>query len=138
MGVLGPLLVERGGVPVRLPRSVVVRGLLGVLLVAEGRALSTDRLLELVWAGRQDQIGRGSVYVGLSRLRRWLGLTVDPGEAVIEQDVDGYRLIVDSGAVDLSRFRMLVARRGQRPTRAIDADCCGRPWSCLAVLSSPA
>jgi DNA-binding SARP family transcriptional activator len=109
LGVLGSLLVERDGEPAALPRAAVVRGLLGVLLVAEGQALSADRLIELVWAGRQDRIGRGSVYVGVSRLRQWLGQAVDPGEAVIDQGVDGYRLIVDPDAVDLSRFRALFA-----------------------------
>src|SRR3954454_6400074 len=55
-GVLGPLLIEADGRPVPPPGSPVVRGLLGVLLLTAGRPLTTEQLIDLVWA---DLAGRG-------------------------------------------------------------------------------
>ena len=71
--VLGPLRVERGRVEVPLPRSAVVRGLLGTLVRAGGEPVPTERLIGLLWRDRSDRIGPGSVHVGMSRLRGWLG-----------------------------------------------------------------
>ena len=113
-GVLGPLLVEVDGAPVTPPRSPILRGLLGVLLVGGRRSLTPGRLVELVWSERSDQIGPGSVQVGLSRLRRWLR-RIDPAPAPswsLDHDGTGYRLALPAGAVDLDRFRDLAAAAG--------------------------
>ncbi|MBV6702736.1 BTAD domain-containing putative transcriptional regulator [Kitasatospora aureofaciens] len=107
-GVLGPLVVAVDSVPQALPRAAVVRGLLGALLLAEGDRLSAARLLELVWAGQADRVGRGAVHTGVSRLRGWLGQFGDDAVA-LESDGEGYRLGVGPDAVDLGRFRKLAA-----------------------------
>jgi DNA-binding SARP family transcriptional activator/predicted negative regulator of RcsB-dependent stress response len=116
-GILGPLSVHHRGQPVPLPRSTVVRGLLGVLLAAEGVPLSADRLARLVWASRVEDVRPASVHVGVFRLRRWLAdLAAGPGDAgaSVEHDAHGYRLTVDPRALDLSCLRELVARAARK------------------------
>jgi DNA-binding SARP family transcriptional activator/tetratricopeptide (TPR) repeat protein len=110
--ILGPLLVEGDGGNADPPRSPVLRGLLGVLLLAEGSALPPERLAELVWADRAERVSRGAVQVAVSRLREWLAAqpigTACP--VTVESTSGGYRLSVDAHAVDLGRFRALCAR----------------------------
>ncbi|MFJ8476998.1 hypothetical protein [Kitasatospora sp. NPDC094011] len=107
-GLLGPLTVAADAVPQSLPRATVLRGLLGALLLAEGERLPVGRLLDLVWAGQADRIGRGAVHTGMSRLRTWLGQFEDE-DLVLESDAQGYRLATGPDAVDLGRFRALLA-----------------------------
>jgi DNA-binding SARP family transcriptional activator len=112
--ILGPLRVELRGERVALPRSAVLRGLLGVLLAARSQPLTSEELAELVWSGRAEGVRPGSIHVGMSRLRRWLReLPVRAGEAVaVERDTRGYRLLIDAASVDLGHFRDLVRRSG--------------------------
>jgi DNA-binding SARP family transcriptional activator/tetratricopeptide (TPR) repeat protein len=108
-GVLGPLRIEVAGQAVPPPGSAVVRGLLCVLLLAGGRPLTAEQLIDLVWADRAERTGRGSVQAAVSRLRDWLGrLTGDTPR--IEYDAGGYRLVLPAGAVDLAEFRALTRR----------------------------
>ncbi|GAA2095003.1 AfsR/SARP family transcriptional regulator [Actinomadura alba] len=110
-GVLGPLVAEKHGRPIDLPRSKIMRGLLGVLLLAQPQALSAERMLDLVWSARGSRTGRGTVQVGISRLREWLTefTAGEPGLISVDHDASGYRLSVDPLAVDMSRFRLLTA-----------------------------
>ncbi|MFI2607567.1 ATP-binding protein [Kitasatospora sp. NPDC018619] len=107
-GLLGPLTVAVDSVPQALPRATVLRGLLGALLLAEGERLPVGRLLDLVWADQEDQVGRGAVHTGMSRLRTWLGRFGDE-TVLLESDAQGYRLVTGPDAVDLGRFRRLAA-----------------------------
>jgi DNA-binding SARP family transcriptional activator len=139
-GVLGPLQVERGGTALALPRSAVLRGLLGVLLLAEGRPVPPSRLISLVWTD-QREVRRQSVQVGVCRLRDWLaglgspaaagttaaagaigstaaGATGDRGQPVIGHASGGYYLVIDPTALDLHRFRAEVAAAGTEPDPA--------------------
>ena len=106
-GVLGPLLIEADGKPVPPPGSPVVRGLLGVLLLAAGGPLTTEQLIDLVWGDRADRTGRGSVQAAVSRLRDWLD-RLPGGAPPVEYGASGYRLVVPARVVDLGRFRDLV------------------------------
>jgi DNA-binding SARP family transcriptional activator/Flp pilus assembly protein TadD len=109
--LLGPLLVEHDGEPLRLPRSEVLRGLLGVLLAAEGAALTPEQLVRLVWGGSARDVSAGSVQVAVSRLRKWLATLPGPvAERVgVEHGPSGYRLSTAEADVDLAGFRALVA-----------------------------
>jgi DNA-binding SARP family transcriptional activator len=132
-GVLGPLLIEMEGRPVPPPGSVVVRGLLGVLLLAGGRPLTTEQLIELVWADRAERTGRGPVQAAVSRLRDWLGRL--PGDAPpVEYDSGGYRLILPAEAVDAGRFRALFRRAAEADDAATR---CALLDSALALRRGP-
>lgn len=101
VGVLGPLVVRAGGHGVALPRSDVVRGLLGGLLLARGEPLSVPRLIAMVWWDRAERTQPGSVHVGLTRLRGWLdgiGLPV-----TVLREGPGYR-VEHTAEVDLDRL----------------------------------
>ena len=105
-GVLGPMQASRGGVSLRLPGSAVARRLLGVLLLADD-PLPAQRLIGLAWADRVDGVRKGSLHVGISRLRDWLAAETD-GELAVRHEAQGYRLTGGPETVDVRLFRRLV------------------------------
>jgi DNA-binding SARP family transcriptional activator/tetratricopeptide (TPR) repeat protein len=109
--VLGPLVV-RAGERALAPASSTRRALLGLLLLADGRALPAERLLRAVWGDEPPDSGRAAVHVAVSRLRAWLELHVG-GAAALDHDAGGYRLQVPAGSVDATRFRALAAESRQ-------------------------
>ncbi len=102
--VLGPLAVEVGGRVAVLPRSKVVRGVLGTLLVAEGNSIVIDELIAVVWAETSGVVNRGSVHVAISRLRRWLD-SAFPDSVSLTHEGGGYRLDTDLLWSDVSIIR---------------------------------
>lgn len=77
------------------------RVVLATLLVARGRVVPTDSILEAVWGNGPPVSAHGSLQTYVSRLRRVLG----PHEIVWESP--GYRLSVDPDDVDAWRFERL-------------------------------
>ncbi|RKS68420.1 DNA-binding SARP family transcriptional activator [Actinomadura pelletieri DSM 43383] len=139
--VLGPLGVSVGGVAVAPPRSPVLQGLLGVLLLARGEPLTTGRLAELVWTDRAGETSRESVHVGVSRLRKWL-TRLDSGRTCrIEiRYQDGYLLHCAADRSDIGRFLSLAEEaRGltepDRRYRALSSAFKERRGPILAGLS---
>lgn len=99
-GLLGPLeIVDDAG------RSVAIGGrqprmLLAVLLVAGGRAVTSERLLDALWTDGPPASATSVLHSYVSRLRRTL-----PG-AIVRDDI-GYRLDADPADVDHIRFERL-------------------------------
>ncbi|MFC3896811.1 BTAD domain-containing putative transcriptional regulator [Lentzea rhizosphaerae] len=79
------------------------RCVLAVLLVEANRVVTTEQLLDRVWADRLPYKARQVASNYVSRLRRLLA-----GEVPIVRQGGGYVLQVDPEAVDLHRFRRLV------------------------------
>jgi DNA-binding SARP family transcriptional activator len=104
--VLGPLEVLVEGRALELKRRKQ-RSLLALLLLNTGEVVSTDKLIEELWAGEPPKAAVGSLQNLVSALRKQLG-----GETV-ETQAPGYRLAVDSDRVDLHRFERLVATAGE-------------------------
>ncbi|PRY34604.1 ATP-binding protein [Umezawaea tangerina] len=102
-GVLGPLVVHRGGteVPITAARQRVV---LAALLLNAGRSVSTADLVRFVWGDDPPARAAQTLPVYVMRLRRVLG---EP--RLIDTTPTGYRITVEDGALDLQRFRSLVA-----------------------------
>ena len=100
--ILGPLEARRDGrrLPLGGRRQ---RALLACLLLHRGEAVSTDRLLEEIWAGAPPPAGAKTVQAYVSRLRNVLGA------GVIETRSGGYALDADGVTLDLDRFEELVA-----------------------------
>ncbi|GAA1867572.1 BTAD domain-containing putative transcriptional regulator [Asanoa iriomotensis] len=98
--LLGSLEVQADG------RRLVVGGvrsqlvLVGLLLAA-GRTVSVDELVELVWDTEPPTTARKQLQTVVSRLRRLFA--THPG-AVLSTDPAGYRLDVDRARTDLGRF----------------------------------
>jgi DNA-binding SARP family transcriptional activator len=116
ISVLGPLLVERDGAAITLPRGRA-GVLLAVLAMSAGRPVGAGRLSGLIWDTSQPAHSRASLHTVAARLR---GLV--PGAVVTSGD--GYLLDVEPDDVDLLRFRRLVRRAGEA----------GDPASALAPL----
>jgi DNA-binding SARP family transcriptional activator/tetratricopeptide (TPR) repeat protein len=101
--ILGPLEVSIGGSPIEIAGRRQ-RLVLGVLLLAAGRPVSVDRLIELAWFDEEPPpSARNGLQVSLSRLRAAIG-----GTAEIITTGDAYRLEVDPLLVDVHRFRTMV------------------------------
>jgi DNA-binding SARP family transcriptional activator len=110
--ILGRLEVVADAGPVRLgPKE---RTLLGLLLVRANRVVAADTLAEELWDSSPPPSARKTLQTYVSHLRRAIGAgaleTLDPG----------YRLLVDTDALDATRFEELV-ESGRRALGAGDA-----------------
>jgi DNA-binding SARP family transcriptional activator len=113
VGILGPLLVIRDGVTVRLPQGRV-GVLLAALAMSAGRPVGTSRLIELLFDGDQPEHSRASLQSVVARLRG-----VVPG--VVVTAGDGYLLDSDPDLVDVLRFRRLIREAGRVGDYAVAA-----------------
>ena len=104
--VLGPLEVLVEGRALELNRRKQ-RSLLALLLLNAGEVVSTDRLVEELWAGKPPKAAIGSLQNLVSDLRKALGR-----EAVRTRQ-PGYILDVDPACIDLHRFERLVAEAAE-------------------------
>lgn len=89
--------------------------MLATLLIEPGIAVSLDQLVDRVWGATPPRSARQTLHSYVSRLRSVLR---DEGGPNLEHRSGSYVLEADHSAVDLHRFRALVARAG----RADDAD----------------
>ena len=89
--LLGPLEVEEEGKVIPLG-GAKQRALLALLLLDRGREVSTDRLVDEIWAGAPPQTAAKSIQVYVSGLRKL------PGEGRIVTRERGYEALrVESG-----------------------------------------
>ena len=96
------LLPLGGGMP---------RRLLAALLAYRNSVVSTDRLVEVLWA-EPPESAAGTLQSYVSRLRRFVEL--DDGGATLVNRAPGYVLEVPDTAVDAGRFELALAE-GQTP-----------------------
>ena len=110
--ILGPLEVEDGGRTIPLA-GAKQRALLALLLLARGRSVSTERLIEKIWHAAPPETALKSVQVYVARLRKLLG----DGRLVTHER--GYALLVQPRELDLDRFEELTrAASGAAPDAA--------------------
>lgn len=83
------------------------RCVLATLLVEANQAMSADQLVDRVWGPHLPARAHNTLYSYLSRLRRALGKSQD---VHLQRQAGGYILTVDPTAIDLHRFRELIAR----------------------------
>ncbi|TWJ11703.1 putative ATPase [Stackebrandtia albiflava] len=81
-----------------------LRALLAALALEPGRIVPRSRLVDWIWGNQPPADEVNALQVLVSRLRKLLPA------GVVEAQAGGYRLAVDPGAVDVSRFEDLVAR----------------------------
>ncbi|MFE6398215.1 AfsR/SARP family transcriptional regulator [Streptomyces alboflavus] len=106
--VLGDIEVTEDDQPLSIGH-MRQRGVLAVLLADANRTVSVDQLADRIWGDRPPRRLQSTLYSYLSRLRRALTRLEKTGVR-IDKEPGGYRLTVDPAAVDLHRFRDLVAR----------------------------
>ncbi len=105
--ILGPLRAVGAAGPVRIPpgRQEVI---LAALLLEANRVVSTDYLVDLVWAEEPPDTARIQVQICVSRLRKGMA---DAGiDAAIVTRPPGYLLQIDAGTLDLAVFNTQVAQ----------------------------
>jgi DNA-binding SARP family transcriptional activator len=104
--VLGPFEVLVEGRALELKRRKQ-RALLALLLLHAGEVVSTDRLIEELWAGKPPKAAVGSLQNLISDLRKALG------RELVRTRQPGYVLNVEREQVDLHRFERLVAQASE-------------------------
>jgi DNA-binding SARP family transcriptional activator/tetratricopeptide (TPR) repeat protein len=112
--LLGPLEVQAAdGTPLPLGGRKQ-RGVLAVLLLRPNEVVPVDRIVDDLWGASPPRTVQAYVQNCMSRLRTVLG------HALIETHSPGYRLRVDTGAIDAHRFEAAVrtARELETPERA--------------------
>jgi SARP family transcriptional regulator, regulator of embCAB operon len=133
-GVLGPVFVSRDGCELDLgtPQQCAV---LGLLLLAEGRAVSLEQLVDGLWGAGAPGSAAATVRTYLSRLRRVL-----PGDGRGSSIVSvrgGYRLVMEPASLDLTVFdrRVGCARQAREAGDLRQAvRNCGGVWRCGGVM----
>jgi DNA-binding SARP family transcriptional activator len=109
--ILGPLEAVVDGRPLALG-GAKQRALLALLLLEAGRVVSTDRLIDALWAGQPPATAVASLQNFVSQLRKELGAET------IETRAPGYAIRLEAGQLDLARVRRLVDEaRASDPTR---------------------
>jgi DNA-binding SARP family transcriptional activator/tetratricopeptide (TPR) repeat protein len=110
IGLLGPVVLcgHAGEVPVSSPQLQLV---LAVLAADLPHPVPTDMMAERLWADHPPAGARGAISVRISQLRRLLTVAAGDGPAGgwLPRYAGAYLLRIDPDAVDLVRFRRLVA-----------------------------
>ena len=108
-GVLGPLEITRDGRPVILG-SLKQRSVLAALLVDRNHVVSSDRLIDDLWADDDGHDHQNALWAHISNLRKALEPDVDDRTAgVLMTSAPGYVLRVEDDAVDAAVFERRVA-----------------------------
>ena len=115
--VLGPLEVCRSGQPVSLPGRAS-RRVLAALALRAGTWVSVDRLIDELWGERPPTRARNALQTHVWRLRGAFAAGAPDAEQVIRSGSAGYRLEVDTEAVDAARFERLIGDAGGALGRA--------------------
>jgi DNA-binding winged helix-turn-helix (wHTH) protein len=148
--VLGPLRARRGGAELDLG-SPQQKAVLAVLLLARGRHVSLETLIDGLWGERAPRTASSTIRNYVSRLRGRLHPDPSwPDQDVIKLVGDGYTLRLGSAVLDVDVFERLAmqARRVIQPSVAVPAmlpaapaDFTGRAYdlsTITAALTYPA
>jgi predicted ATPase/DNA-binding SARP family transcriptional activator len=119
-GILGPVQAVRDGQELGLggpkPRAV-----LALLLVAAGRVVPAERLVEELWGDSAPSAAAGTLRAHVSRLRTLLR----PDAALIARG-GGYALAAEPGQLDAGRFERLLGAGREALERGEAAAAAGR------------
>src|SRR4051812_2454373 len=108
--ILGPLRIDGpdGAIEIRAPKQ---RALLAILLLAYRQdAVSSLRLIDVLWDEDPPPTAAKALQVHVSQLRRALG-----ADSPIVTRPSGYAIRLDPGMLDLERFETLVAQARSAP-----------------------
>lgn len=104
--LLGPFAARHDGQPVELGSRRQERCVLALLLLDLGHVVGTDRLIDLLWAGRPPGSARSAVQTYIGRLRASLA----PYGVRITTHGDGYLVAPEGHQVDVEEFNRLTYR----------------------------
>jgi DNA-binding SARP family transcriptional activator len=103
--ILGPIEVRAGARSMPMCRKQQ-RLILGVLAADEGRAVMTDRLIDLIWGERPPRTARSVLQSRISELRSSIAafLGAAAGDVEITHAQSSYRLDAAPGVIDAKVF----------------------------------
>lgn len=106
--ILGPLEVVRddGTLAECTPRQ---RSLLGLLLIAAGRPVSTDSIVAKLWGETPPASIDSAIHFHIAKLRQTLQPGVTANESVIFTRPPGYGITIGHNEFDVATFERLVA-----------------------------
>ena len=116
--ILGPLEVLSNGRPVAVG-AAKPRALLAILLIRSSEPVSSDRLIDDLWAGKPPATAAKVLQAYISSLRKALG-----GQTIVT-GASGYELRIEYDALDSHRFERLVVDAGEADAAA-QPNCCVR------------
>lgn len=105
-GLLGPMLVRRGGAVVQVPRGAQ-RVFLATLLLRANHGTTTHHLIEALWEN-EDKAPRSAPQDVTSYIRRLRATLKDNDRSRIVTCSPGYLIRVYDGEFDVARFEVLV------------------------------
>lgn len=106
--ILGSICVDADGHGVAITAGRE-RILLAMLLLNAGKTVSTDQLVEAIWATEVPHNVRNQVHACVHRLRKRLD-EAGSGQQLIVTEPGSYRITADPADLDLSEFRRLVGK----------------------------
>lgn len=136
--VLGPLTVRRAGAELEVG-GTRVKALLATLLIAQGRVVTVDRIVEAIWDGQSPRSAVGTLHSYVTKLRR----TIEPdrplraAHGLLDRQGPGYALRVRPESVDAERFTAL-AELGARLLNDDPAVAAEHLSAALALWRGPA
>jgi DNA-binding SARP family transcriptional activator len=133
--ILGPLEVIEGERNVALGGSRQ-RALLALLLLSPNQVVSSDRLVDDIWAGRAPEGAIHTLRVYMSRLRKALG--TGGGEAVLVSRAPGYLARVGPEQLDATRFDALVVKGREQAARGDHDEAAATFAEALGLWRGPA
>jgi YVTN family beta-propeller protein len=128
--ILGPLDVRESGSPIHVGGGKQ-RALLAVLLLRPAESVSIDRLIDALWGAGAPASAPSSIHAYVSRLRKVLGR-----ERVLRAP-HGYRLVVEPGELDLTRFQRLFSSGSERLARGDAEGAAEQLCAALALWRGP-
>ena len=118
--VLGPLLVMGDGQPIEI-RGAKERTLLAILVSRAGQVVSTHELVDALWGDNPPRTAAKSLQTHVLRLRNMLEPHRMGRPRLIVTEGQGYRLVVEPGQVDATRFvRLVDAAQRSAPQAALE------------------
>jgi DNA-binding SARP family transcriptional activator len=139
VGLLGAVQVRGAAGGHREVGQQLLRVLLSLLAVAEGRVVSVPALIDGLWGEEPAPSRERNLHSRVSALRRLLD-EADPagGGSRLVRVADGYRLDLGAEGLDVARFRSL-AERGRQAAREHDDLAAAEFFqAALAVWPGPA
>jgi DNA-binding SARP family transcriptional activator len=124
VGVLGPLSLMRGDLPVAVG-PVRVRAVLGLLALHTGAGLLRTALVETLWGADPPRTAVAMIQAQVSRVRRLLGPVASPGGARLAWDGSRYRLSLSGLRLDIAEFSDLAEQARQAAAAGDTAAACG-------------
>jgi DNA-binding SARP family transcriptional activator len=120
ISLLGPMEVRVSGITVSL--SPLEQNLLAVLALARGTVLSTEKIIDGLWADSRPASPRSRVQGLVSSLRRRVG------DALVTRH-PGYLLDPSETAIDVNEFEELARQARLAATASEVAECLGRAFN---------